>query len=197
MDLKRQVLANPQVALELADELWQDEYFEVLQVAIFILGNVPVEDPDQIVKRIKEWLSAEIDPLLASQLFSVGTQSLQPHFHEAWESLIHGYLSDKDPKKVNYGLIGLIQGLKSPSFSNLPAVFRLTSPFLQEPSPEIMRSLEKLIKTLAEQSPIETMVFLKQAISISESPDTIRLVKNAIQTFPEDLQQEIKAALKH
>ncbi len=196
LDLIPQIQANPQAALNLSDSLWLDDYFEVLQTAIFILGNVPIKETTQIVARIKEWLSPSIDPLLATQLFSVGTKSLQSRLPEAWESLVYTYLSDQNPKLINFGLIGLIEGIKSPSFTNLPAAFRLTSPFLRDPYPGIMRSLERLIKTLAQHAPIETAFYLKQALSISESAETVRLVKNAIIAFPENLQKQLKSAVK-
>ena len=46
VDLERIVTEDPQPALALADELWQDIYYEVKQVAIIILGLFPLITPN-------------------------------------------------------------------------------------------------------------------------------------------------------
>jgi hypothetical protein len=195
-DIKPKIQANPETALVLADELWQDDFFEVLQVAIFILGNIPADDPDILVQRLRIWLSPVTDPVIAAELFSEGTQYLHSQFPRDWEILIQSFLSDENPKLVNFGLIGLREGLKYPTFSNLPGIFRLVSPFIRDPNPDIMRSLEKLIQALTLHSPTETFFFLKQMVAVSHSPDTARLIKTCIKFFPESLQQDLKSALK-
>ena len=86
-------------------------------------------------------------------------------------------------------------GVKRPNFQNLPAVFRLVSPFIRDPHSAYLRDLEELIGALAYISPQETGFFLRQTLSIIISPETPRLIKNCLAAFPEEIQAELKSAI--
>ena len=195
-DIVPRIRSNPPAALALADELWQDNYFEIAQLAIFILGHTPIDDPQTISQRLEKWLTPGMDQTLSSYLFSEGTIGLQSAYPEVWESFIQNYLMQDDPKLINLGLQGLTEGLKTSSFGNLPAIFRLISPFLRELKPETIRAMENLLNILAQTSPHETVFFLKQSLSLANDLPLIkRLVKATIPSFPPILQSELKSAL--
>jgi len=197
LDLNPVTKEQPSDALALADELWLDPYLEIRQIAIYILGVTPVDQPDPILERLQGWLSPELDSTLSSDLFSTGTQYLQETFPSDWESFIQSLLSMKEPKMIAAGIAGLSEGIKNPSFKNLPAVFRLVSPFLRQPEPDLMRELINLIEALAEYAPTETAFFLRQSLSISDSPTTAQIVKGSLSFFPVDIQEDLKSSLKH
>lgn len=186
---------DPQTALEVADELWKDNFFEVKQFAIVILGNISVESPDPIIKRLESWMSPELDDRLKSELMSDGTAKLQKNFPSTWEKLIQSLLDQKDPKMIGLGIQGLIEGLKRTKFENFPLVFRLVSPVIQKPHAVNMEKLEDLIRTLIHQSPTETAFFLKQTLSLSQSNETKRLLKRCLPLLPEKDRQELKSSL--
>lgn len=196
LDLKPLIDDDPTAALLLADELWTDKYFEVKQTAIFILGNTPTSDPEPVLSRLKKWLKPGLDAIITSYLLSTGTHTLQASFPEVWEGLINDLLTQKDPKMTALGIQGLSEGLKTSGFKNLPAVFRLVSPFIREPDDAHLKELEHLIEVLIDQSPSETAYFLKQALSISSTPKTRRLIKQCLPFFPENIQKDLKSALK-
>jgi hypothetical protein len=188
---------QPELALKLAEELWHDEYFEVLQLAIFIVGNTPIEDPQRRCERLSNMVNPNLDPSLSSYLFSVGANTLQTNFPIIWESFIQSYVSSENPKLVNLGLQGLAEGLKNTSFPNLPAVFRLISPILQTPKSENIRALERLLEVLVSEHPEETVYFLRQTLSITNNaPETVRLVKSVTKSLPAHLQEELTSAMK-
>lgn len=194
-DLQSRLTADPTSALALADELWKDTYYEVKQTAIFIIGAYPLEDPQAILDRLKQWLSPDLDQVLKADLLSIGTQSLQETFPQAWEALVLSLLSQKDPALNALGIQALVAGVKRPNFYNLPAVFRLASPFIRDPHNAYIRDLEDLIETLAGISPQETGFFLRQTLSVSPSPETPRLIKNCLSSFPEEIQADLKSAV--
>ena len=196
LDLTPHITAEPEVALALADELWEDEFFEVKSIAVLILGSVPVENSKPITTRMLLWLSPDLDQTLTARLFSTGAMRLQETFPKEWESLIEAFLNHQDPDWTTLGIIGLSEGLTNPGFSNLPAVFRLISPFIQTPKRPMFRHLEQLIKNLACQSPTETAFFLKQVLAIRESKQTAQLIKQCLHHFPETIRQEVEASLK-
>lgn len=194
IDLSRLVPNDPAGAQALVDELWEDEYYEIKQTAIMILSLLPMDSPEPILDRHREWLGQDLDPMLISDIFSTGMHQLQEKFPAAWEDFINTFLQSRDPEKTALGIRGLTEGLRNPKFQNLPAVFRLVSPFIREPEPELIRDLVHIIEILAQRSPTETGFFLRQTLSLSESPATQRIIKQSLNFFPPDIQADLKAA---
>jgi hypothetical protein len=193
LDLQPYVNENPQAALVLADELWQDTFFEVKQTAIFILGIVPIKSPDPVIQRLERWLSPELDTNLTVGLFSAGTLKLQNSYPDVWEKFIESFLREDDPERLALGIQGLTEGIKNPTFKNLPAIFRLISPIIRNPDRSIHHNLVHLIESLVQISPTETGFFLKQTLSLSNSSEAERLVKQCLPLFPENIQADLKS----
>jgi hypothetical protein len=196
IDLARIVPEDSEAALQLADELWQDSYYEVKQTAITILGLTPIESPEPVIDRLNAWIDDELDASLVRELFSNGTRQLQVHFVDTWEDYLSTHLESNDLERLSLGIQGLIEGLKNPNFKNLPAIFRLISPFIRDPNPEIVRDLVQLVGALAELSPTETGFFLRQTLSLSKSAETKRLVKQSLSFFPPEIQADLKSIIQ-
>lgn len=196
LDLKREVAKDPEKALTLADELWPDPYLEIKETAIFILGHTPVNQPEPILNRLNQWLYEDIEKDLRTALLSIGTYTLQTLFPQDWEDFIKSFLIKTDPKQIIIGLQGLTEGIKNPDFNNFPIVFRLVSDQIQEPKAEYRVTLINLIEALADRLPVETAYFLRQAHSISNSPQLTRLIKQCLPFFPDDVQKSLSASVR-
>lgn len=197
MDLKPRIEADPQAALEIADQLWVDEYYEIKHTAAWIIGITPIDDPQPILDRMILWLTPDLDQVLKTDLLSNGIRTLQDRFPDDWESLLLSLLSQDKPEMIGLGIQALAESSKSPNFKNLPAIFRLASPFIRDPHSVYSRDLEYLIEALAELSPKETAYFLQQILSVSDSRETLRLIKNCLDAFPETIQRDLKASLSN
>lgn len=197
MDLKPHILKDPQAAFELGKELWGNTHFEIKQLALYILGNTPLEEPDLILEQLEICLDPDLDEGLKSTLFSIGTLTLQNKFPVQWENFLQSLLNHSDPKMIGLGIQGLQASLERENFNNFPMAFRLLSPRLQNPNSTNMEELENLIEKLTKQSPTETAFFLKQTLSISRSPETIRLIKRCLPLFTESIRQDLKSSLEH
>lgn len=191
VDLERVVKAEPEPALPLADELWQDSYYETKLVAITLLGLYPFADPQPILDRLSQWLTPDLDLSLFPKLFSNGTRQLQKGFPAVWEDFLITFLQSDDPEKVGVGFLGLAEGLRDPQFQNLPALFRLISPFVHDPQPETSRELAHLLRALAGVSPTETSYFLKQILTVTDSTEIKRLVNDSLSGFPQEFRAEL------
>ncbi len=187
---------EPQAALNLADVLWQDKFFEPRQMAIYLLGQTSGAGPDPIISRLENWLSPELEPALKEVIFFSGTQQLQSSFPQDWEAWIESLLNRDNTSWISMGLIALRAGLRFSPLEKLPVIFRVLSPFIREPHPGIMNEMTHLIEELAKQSPTETAYYLKQSLSLSKSPSTRRLVRHCLPAFPEDARVELQRALK-
>ncbi len=195
VDLKSHIEADPQAALAITDQLWQDDYYEIKHTAIWILGAIFWDDAQPILDRLRLWLQPGEDQVIKKELVSIGARSLQSDFPEAWETFIMSLLSNKKAEMTALGIRTLAEGSKSPNFKNLPAIFRLASPFIRDPHMAYTRDLEDLIETLADLSPKETAYFLKQILSVSVSRETSRLIKNSLSAFPKEIQSDLKSAI--
>lgn len=196
LDLKREINRDPQSALPLADELWQDAYLEVKETAIFILGQAPVDDPVPVLERLHRWLDEDVEKALKTEILATGTKTLQTSFPKDWEDFIKTFLLIEDIKKINLGIQGLTEGLKNPEFTNFPIVFRLISDFIQEPQTAYRGALINLIEALADRLPVETAYFLRQALSISQSSELPRLIKQCLGFFPEDVRESLSSSVR-
>lgn len=196
LDLKPVITQYPQAALALADALWQDSYFEVQKTAIFILNAALINNPAPIRERLETWLTPEIDKELAVYLISQGTKNLLTLFPDQWENLVDVWLDQKQTKMAAFGLQAVIESVKIPNYTNLPNIFRLVSPFIQNPLSIYDHELEMLIKALAERSQTETGFYIRQILSLSPSKPTRRLVKKCLPAFSETIQQDLQPVLK-
>ena len=187
---------KPKAGLALADALWEDDAYEIRLVAIFILGHATEDFPDPILSRLNQWLSPDLDPTLKEAVLHSGTQGLQSKFPDRWEAWIESLIARKNPQWITLGLIGLRSGLQTSPSQKLPVIYRLISPILRNPQPAVTNELKRLIEVLAQQSPTETAYFLRQALSLSDTPGTGRLIRQCIPMFPDDLQKELQAVLK-
>ena len=183
-------------AIAIADDLWTDAFFEIQHLAGFILGLITTDDPEPICTRLENWLTPDLDKTLASDLLSYGTRSLQSAFPVVWEQFIESLLTHEDPKMITLGLQGLAAGLQINSDKLLPTIFRLISPLIQNIDQDISKELEHLIKALVSVSPTETSYFLKQSVSISENKGTVRLIKQCVAFFDDELKKELNDSMR-
>lgn len=192
-DLQLHIDNNPSAAFNLADELWKDEYYEVKQTAIFILSALPpVENSEPILTRLHTWLKPDLDKALKNDVITNGMVSLQKYFPTDWEDFIFTLLSHHEEPTIALGIQALAEGAKHPNFKNLPAIYRLITPFILNPNTRHLQELGNLIAVLANLSPKETGFFLKQTLSLSENLDTSRLIRNNLSFFPQDIQTQLK-----
>ena len=196
LDLNPLIKAHPTLSLELSDELWQSDYFEIRMVASHILSRVPVKDPEPILTRLERWLTPDLDTKLASELLSKGAQNLAGSHPHSWELFLEAFLTRNNPKMNALGVMGFRESLDHTEFRNLPVIFRKISPFVQDPQFELMSPLRDLIENLAEKFPEETLYFLKQSMTLSDSPIMMRLIKQCLPFFEGDVQDQLKAALR-
>jgi hypothetical protein len=191
-DLERMVTENPGAALALVDDLWQDDYYEVKLTAIIVLGLIPLDDPQPVLDRLNQWIDKRLDLSLLPKLFSVGTRQLQIKFPQSWENYLKTFLESEDPQKVSVGFLGLAEGLNTRQNQNIPALFRLIGPYVRDPQPQNSKELATLLMALAEASPTETGFFLKQILSVTDSPEIKQLVRASLPGFPAEIQDELR-----
>ena len=189
-------LENPQTALILADALWHEPYYEARQFAIHILSQVPVFTPEPVLERITSWAKPDEDKQVLRILITQGAKHLICDQPDKWSDLTQSWLINNDPAIQSIGLYALYGTVEDMHFQNLPAVYRLISPMVQE-VPEILKNdLLLVLQALAKRSPGETAYFFHQVLTLTNSRQLPQLIRPCLAYFPSEIQASLRQALR-
>ena len=86
--------------------------------------------------------------------------------------------------------------LSQSDFENLPIIYRLLGPQLENAHSETRPYILDALKPLAERSPQETAHFLRQSLARANQRTTNWLLRRSLEFFPQDTQANLRAALK-
>jgi len=196
LELEEHAEAEPEKALALADALWEQATLEFRLLAANLLGKIPAAKHNRIIKRLKSWNEKNQEEILLETLATEGTARLRA---EASEDFIHHveiWLSKKKLNPRKLGLRALLAQLTDTSFQNLPLVYRLLEISIQDAPKELRPYLLDLIQPLAQRSPLETAYFLRQSLATSSNPIIPWLIRRSLKSFPDDVKENLRGAIK-
>jgi dihydroorotase-like cyclic amidohydrolase len=169
---------------------------EFKQLAVSLLGKIPLNPPDHILERIHRWVQDESDTQIIDYVFVYGLSSVWAQDKEFVMDMIEGWLIDTDVYAKRLGIRALIPIVEDYSYENIPNVFRLIHRLTLTAPSDLNTDLIELITALAKRSPQETAYFLSQNLSHPESQHTARLIRKCKSEFPEDMQDYLLAAVR-
>ena len=114
----------------------------------------------------------------------------------AMERMVQDWLQMKDPFYKRLGLHALLPLILQPEYDNLPVFFRMIQPHACEIPTGLRPDVLDTITALAQRSPIETAFFLMQTLRLPESRDTAWLIRQSINIFPIDIQNDLRRAVR-
>ena len=191
-----QVASDYEAALVLADQLWQEDWYESRLLAISILGMLSTSLTDEVVIRLQAWGKVCKEDALLEALLEDGTQHLRAEAPQAFEQLVEGWVTATDLPSRKVGLRALPALIQNPEFENLPLIFRWLAPLAREVSSSLETDLLKAVRTLARRSPKETAYFLEQNITTSHRTGAAWLARRSLDVFPPDLQAGLREVLR-
>lgn len=194
--LRPRARSHPQETLQIADLLWESKVYEPCLLAASLLGNLPISESGQVLERIQEWSNNEEKSELLEMLLSKGTETIRRENPDIWIKKLQAWLLSKEPAFQKLAILGLHPLLNDPDFNNLPIVFDLLQPVINNPDPHLALFLLNIIDLLQVKSETETVYFLKQIIQESKSEDLPRFIRRALPSFTEPAQQSLKTCLK-
>ena len=194
--LRPVILSDPESALYLIDLLWDQNWVECRTLALDILGWLPTISPDEIIDRINRW-AAECanDVRLAESLADLLLLTWQHHPQFVLDQFgAWALASDLKLKKVSFIVISYF--IDSPSFNNVPAIFKIIAPLLDKESSRSDGGFINVLRALARCSPQETAYFLKQHVLITNDPNPEVVIRQCIDSFPEYDQIALRSFLR-
>ncbi len=196
MDLAQIVVQDPLSALNLADALWTQPYWECRLLATNLIGTAPVEPPDLILDRLQEWAETEPEDQVVEILLNQGFARIRKEGQESFLKLVEGWLKSAKLRQQQLGLRALLPLVADASFENLPVAFRLLTPYVRSVAPLLRPDLLAVLYKLAQRSPQETAYFFRQNLGIPDNPDTPWVTRQVLKEFPRDIQAALRLALQ-
>jgi len=195
-DIQPFIVEAPAQALNLVDHLWKDDFLEAREIASYILGQLPLDAPDKITRRIQEWAQPNLDKAALECLFNQGTRRLLIEQPEIWEQIVRTFLAHDEPAVQNLGLKALVSVIENPDYTRIPSLFRLLAPFIQSSHELLQANLSEAIAALVRRTPIETAFFLKQTLITTPGVEIEQLMHHFLPFFNTEIQLALKEAIK-
>jgi hypothetical protein len=195
-DLKPIANTLPYETTELCDKLWSQSQFELRSLAAFLLGQITIDPPDSVTRRLIEWTDEVLDERMVRVLLDYGLARMRAESHKQIYALSEMWLNSDHMQKNQLGIRILLALIDHPTAGDIPMIYRLTTPYIRQASVDIRPDVLILWKGLAQSLPQETAYHLRQNLNAPDNPDTSWFVRRLISYFPPELQKSLRKELK-
>ncbi len=196
LELSRTCQEHPQQALAVLDLLWRDTHLETRQLATTLLGAIPASHIDEVLAKLRAWSRPEENFRMLDALFQNGTATLRRTVPARLLGLIEEWVTSSQSQVQAMGLRALTPLVADEQFENLPPVFSLLSPLIQNIPARLYPDLLVIFETLAQRSPTETAYFFRQILPMAGSPATTRLIRRCIPLFDPSQQAQLRTVMQ-
>lgn len=190
MELSPLASSFPEQTMSLTEALWKAGNMETRLLAAFLLGKVHPETP-QLIERIGSWVSHSRDKRVRTALLNLSLIRLRRETPNRFLDLINGWLNPATPRQWENAIYALIPLVEDPSYDNLPPIYSVLSPVIQNAPSTLQYELADMITALYNASPVETTYFLRQSIAGAASPQTAVIIRRLLPSLPAKLQPAV------
>jgi pimeloyl-ACP methyl ester carboxylesterase len=194
-ELRAVAEANPHFALELADVLWDEGALETRLLAAFLLGRIPPQE-ERLLPRLTAWTQQIRDPNVRSALLSTSLIRMRKETPNQFLTLIREYLHPARMRTWSNGIQALIPMISDATNENLPTIYDIAEPIIEEAPSTLQNDIADLIIALYRASPSETTFMLKHVLKNTENPMTVITLRRISLSFPPPLQNELRELLR-
>ena len=195
LGLKPFLQGKGHVFFPLADTLRKDLHFECSNLAAFILGQTPAENIDALKDYLEAWLEGSLDKAVVETIFIKAASPLRNTDQDLYLIFLHSLLRSSNKRLANAGLVGLTLFLPSAKIDDLPKLFNIIGPLIQDRQVR-QENLETLIKELAKKSPVETAYLIRQVLSDTDDRHVASLARSFLEYLPIDSAETVTKAIK-
>ncbi len=195
-ELSRTITPHPNQLLHLSDALWAEPNYDLQVLATRILGQLPTQPPEPVLKRMQAWVQAGMDRRVLDGLLEHGVKKFQQEAPERLLGLITTWLASAEQTAQQAGLRALLPMLQEPGNPSLPTIYRLVTPYLRVAPSRIRPEILAVARALARCSPSETAYVLRQNLTAPDNPDTAWIIRQVLDEFPEETQKGLREAMK-
>ncbi len=187
--------ANPEFALNLADILWDEGALETRLLAAFLLGRIPPQE-ERLLPRLTAWTQQVRDADVRSALLSTSLARMRKETPNKFLILIREYLHPARMRTWSNGIQALIPMIADVGNENLPPIFDIVEPIIEEAPSTLQNDLAELVVALYRASASETSFMLKHVLTNTQNPMTVITLRRIATSFPPPLQVELRELLR-
>lgn len=187
---------EPDLVLEVIDLLWQELEVELRQLAANLLGKLPAAKTDEVIDHIRAWSEEAMNTELLPYLHQHASVTVRQHAPHRWLDLLYEWETSERKWLSKLAIEGVIPLIDDLDFENLPAIFTFITPLVINPSTEFQFELVAIIEHLTRRSEVETVYYLKKAISLSTDPGMNRFIRRTLDFFSPEMQTSLRNALR-
>ena len=196
LEFHRLAKTAPDNALLIADQLWSGHRLELKQLAISLLGSIPLENADQVMERIGKWAPGCSDRILLRELLTKSNPLILQERPLLWIQKSREWLHSRDSSLIILGIKSLEPFLETENFNDLPQVYDSIHPLLNTMKVDVYPEMFQLVDQLVERHPTETVAFLKQIILENPVTSTLRLIRKILPSLPNPAQISIRETME-
>lgn len=186
---------RPDLALQILDLLWQKTYYETRLLAIFMLGNLPIDMLQPMRERFLKWVQPGLESGLMKSLINKGSLQLRRYKMDEWLLWAQKWVDNRNPEIVKIGLRALSVVCVDPNYINFPTIFSIIESVILKPIFPVQKELTSLFKIIIERVPMETISFFRSILAQTQSNEIKSFFRRCLPFFEKDLQQSIKSEL--
>ena len=194
-ELNEHLIDNPEIGYPLADRLWKEDWVEFRKLAITIIGGLPTEQPERILKRLKNWLNSCTSEDIRQEIISRGLRRLTPEKPVAIRNFLSELIASQKKRDHQAALYGLTYLVHDPDFEDLPTIFSLLEEILLTEETSLVKELIALFKQLGKRSEDETVYFLTHQLAKASKPRIFRIVRGSVDLFSKENGRRLREAL--
>jgi hypothetical protein len=196
LELGKTCQLHPMQALNALAVLWQDPYLEPRLLATTLIGTIPAVHAQAVMQVIRNWAQPTQNYRILQALFQNGTITLRRESPELLLELLEESISHSGTEFKVMGVRALLAVIEDEAFENLPPVFRMISPLVQNIPPALHTDVQATVAALIKRAPTETAYFLLQVLTLSTGPGTARLIRRCLPSFTPEQQVSLRASLR-
>lgn len=202
--------STPHLIFDLGQELWKYAWLDHRLLACDLIGKLPASYAPEILQLAEAWCMETHEEVLLSAIAGRSLAALHTDHQDLLLDKVRHWISapetlrDSDPalppavllNLQKLGLQALLPLISSPAFENLPRLFNLLKPTLQDPPKGLRPDLVDVLRRLGRRTPQETAFYLRSLHADSPSATLIWLIRRSLNAFPENLQPGLREMIK-
>jgi hypothetical protein len=194
--LQKPASSNPEAAINLARNLWQDTRLEPRLLATSLIGMAASQMPEMASELLVEYCTPQESPLVQQALLQRSGTQLRAANVRVWFDLVERWINASGVAQQLIGFKAILGVINDREFENLPLIYRILTFSVENINRITSFEIENLIRALAKRSPVETAFFLRQCYTRSSNPILGRLVRRSLPAFEVEGQESLRKTLQ-
>jgi hypothetical protein len=186
---------DPVQGLKLIDALWQEDWLEIRQLSISLLGYIPTTTPGKILDRIQLWISKSPSEELNRQIMTKAIAKLAAEKPSRVLRVLKTLASKATRADQQSAVFGLMLFAQQPDFEDLPKIYQILKDILIINETGLTKDIAALIHLLQKKSDQETAYFLVRQLAFASKPRIFKIIRQVLPNFSEDSQRLLREKL--